>query len=173
MSITALYALLVYAATAIGVPVPPLPTVYPQVPEGQICALIKSEPCNPIIRLRPDKMVWLGVADNRGYWIAINSDLSIGSHYWGGVVVHEFTHIAQRWAAVKPNAICNEVREYQARMVTAAWFKSQGTSMAEVTGWNLPPFEVSKEVISVCGRPHLAFTHEEKERGKDETPRTP
>lgn len=174
MNITALYVLLVYAATAIGVPVPPMPTVYPSAPEAQICALKTGRPCNPDARLRSDKTVWLGVADRYGKWIAISSDLSIGSTYWKGVVVHEFTHTAQAHSGVRPNRACQEVTEYQAQLVMEAWFKSQGTSMMEVTGWNLPPFEASKLVILVCGKPHLALTHEEeKERGKDETPRTP
>ena len=167
MEVSVLTAMLIWAATAIGVPTPPMPVIYPAVPEQQICAMVMDRPCNPSVRLRKDTGPWLGVAAQAGAWVAVSTDLEIGSTYWKGVLVHEFVHVAQAFANRPQSRRCRPVNEHQATLAMAAWFRAQGTSYVDVTGWNIAPFEaVSSEEIRLCGSPHL---HIEEKRDDHRT----
>ena len=59
-------AMLIWVAQAIGVPTPPMPVVYPAVPEQQRCALVTSTPCDPYIHARQRPTVGLVVAPPPG-----------------------------------------------------------------------------------------------------------
>ncbi len=50
ISLAAAY--LAWVAATLGVPVPPMPEVYPVVPEQQVCALVTGQPCHPNTRRR-------------------------------------------------------------------------------------------------------------------------
>ena len=149
-------AMLIWAAQAIGVPTPPMPVIYPAVPEQQICALVTSTPCDPYIHARQRPTVWLGVASRSGKWVGVSEGVEKGSMYWKTVLIHEFTHVAQSVAHKLQGRLCRRVGERQARLVSAAWLRTQGTSYEEVTGWVMPEWEeASSKEIQVCGHPRL------------------
>ena len=168
MDIAALTAMLIWAAQAIGLPTPPMPRIYPAVPEQQICAMVTGEPCNPNAHGRN---VWLGVADGKGRWVAVQEGLAIGSMYWKGVLIHEFTHTAQAGAHTLQKRLCRRVNEHQATLVMAAWLRTQGTTHEAVTGWVLQPWEAaSSKEIRVCGHPRLHIEREKNDEQREDNP---
>ena len=171
MDVAALTAMLIWAAQAIGLPTPPMPVIYPTVPEGQICALVTNTPCDPYIHARERPIVWLGVASRFGKWVGVQEGLKVGSMYWKMVLVHEFTHVAQSAAHKLQGRLCRRVNEHQATLVTAAWLRTQGTSYEAVTGWVLQPFEAaSSKEIRVCGYPHLHIEREKRDEQREDNP---